>query len=1296
MSRRRVFLAAGVSLLIAFTSFSLYGLDSQSSDLAVTDVRFYVGTAQADPSDEPSIPKGARVRIIATIANLGAATSADVYVRFSWRRVDKETICGFGEQNLGHFETHEVRDDVEERFDTADLTPGKYLLIVEVDPDDLIKEPGKEMNNKLVRNFWIEAPKAELHPIRIMFDPSSPIEQGHTVEVEVEIENTGSSKAGQFLVSFEICEGELSSCLIAERNQWRTFGSVIVRGLERDDSIRLVQVLDTLGLQGQASYEGPHPIRVVVDVNQAVIEEDDNNNVIVASLTTKGSSRSLPELHPVDLVLAPPSPIAWGSDLNVAATIVNDGGEATSEGTVARFSWRSVRTAGEEQGEWQRIEPDTAIKKGLQIEKGENTLDISTTWFFDPSKSLPGSYELKLEVDPEKKIDELNENNNVLIIGFSVEGSELHPQSLDIGATPIRQGDSVIVTVEIINTGQRVANDFVVGFFVGDDRVDTFHYQGSGLGQGDVVEVQGTFSTSDLPYDPPCESDNAGCVHIKHMLRVVVDPDNRIPELDEDNNEIAMPLRIEPPERRLPELHPTEIVLYPPSPVPVGESVEVWATVRNTGNIDADRFRVKVALGYDECESNPTVKCADCQDGNQEGKTNVRYSCCQCADVKGLSRGAKIVIKQWFSTAELQEDETYWVWVAVDPGVSAGDSSGEVEEMDENNNDLIVYFTVGTPSDGGQPDKPNLTVRGLTVNPPLPAENTAVRLTAEITNTGGQAAGSFDTRFRIRGPAISYPSDITRTCVGLQPGESTSESVTVQLRRGTYNIEVVVDPDDRIEESSETDNQVTTSLSIGPGPQRADLVPLRIHFEPASPKEGENVQVYATVENQGRGVAGEVKGSFFILVDEYVPFAHAVDGALGSGNQTDLLGILDTKAMGLPAGTYKIQVLVDPDNKIIEEHETNNAFVEELEIVERGPAVSAVEGISGVIRYLASDEKTSTSYLASENGKLFRIPAGGVQASLAFDAANPITAFCLDDGSSRAAYLGTSIGELVVYSLDRGEETLHVALNDNSSVSAIAFDRFGNIYTGTSAKVVSVTGATGKVRWEYSLAKSEEVTALAVHNTRNRVYVATSFPSSGRLYAFALDQQNVDDPVDPEWKLDLSGSPSAMALDDALDGRIWVGTSKGEILAVTFGGRLDSARTYAAGGAITGIVLDLKQRDPLYATTDEGRLYGLTLSGEFRWVFPSEGSVGPIPNAAAVDDPTGDVIFGTNDGFLFAVDSMGNRLWIIGDLDDTGSEIVSSPAVTRVIERDGAMVFVFRVIYFGTLDGKVYLAKEAF
>ncbi|MCK4392750.1 PQQ-binding-like beta-propeller repeat protein, partial [Candidatus Bipolaricaulota bacterium] len=485
-------------------------------------------------------------------------------------------------------------------------------------------------------------------------------------------------------------------------------------------------------------------------------------------------------------------------------------------------------------------------------------------------------------------------------------------------------------------------------------------------------------------------------------------------------------------------------------------------------------------------------------------------------------------------------------------------------------------------------------------------------------------------------------------------------------------------------------------LSVGVGPQRADLVPITVHFDPSSPKVGDNVRVVATVENQGSGVAGEVKASFSVLLDEYVTFAHATDGALGSGGQTDLLGILDTKAMRLEEGTYKVRILVDPDNKIVEENEANNTFVDELQISGRGPTVTLVEGTSGVIHHLAIGEQAAMVYLASRNGKLFRVQAGNMQASLAFDAGNPITAFALDEGSSRAAYLGTSTGKLLVYGLDRGEEICHVSVDENNSISAVAFDRFGNIYAGTSTNVVSVAGDCSSLRWEYGLGEGEVVTALAVHNARNRVYVATSMPSSGRLYAFALTQTGVENPVDPDWELTFSSPLSALALDGALDGRIWVGTENGEVQAVTFTGRLDSARTYMTGGAVTGIVLDLEHRDPLYATTDEGKLYGLNLAGELRWVFPLEGTAAPIPSAAAVDGSTGDVIFGTNDGSLYTVDSQGNPVWVVEGFGDSESGVISSPVVGRVVERDGAKVAFYRVIYFGTSDGKVYLAKEAF
>ncbi|MCK4393515.1 hypothetical protein KAX17_11480, partial [Candidatus Bipolaricaulota bacterium] len=880
MRKRRLWVGLILAMIMLATAFSALSQTAvHLADLTLQEKPDEYCAMELLPSSTAA--RGESVLVSVVLANNGDADANQFDVLFSWRRIDQQQACGFKVESVTSLEAGKSVP-LTAKIDTNTLVPGTYDVVVKADSSGTVPE-SDETNNRCSTSLQIRVPRAELHTISLEITPPSPVELGETFRVLSELRNTGDAAAGQFAVRFWFSpvlysysakdnasgntqEQSPQQCQtwaarrISEigENEWILYASVVIPGLERDEGLSLEQVFDTAGklkglLKMHLNEHGPsdiggscYPITIAIKVTIEDLagwpEEDPYNNQTIALLTIGPSEYAKPDLHPVRLTFNRDLPLEWKNEVKVTALVANTGGKATEEDIEVAFYLRDMRGQSDRWGD--PIGRDH-LRGGLAIEEGSNTGFAEYVIKYPKHYQQPGSYELRVLVDSDSSspVDESNETNNEMVVGFSIEGAELHPRSLEVRGTRVVQGDTIAVTSEIENTGRYTAENFTVAFFIDDVRFDTYYYQGSGdgrgMGENAVVKARGVLDTTDL-----FSFDSTLIQTASYTLRVVVDPDDRIPETDEANNVISTPLVVHPPEPRYAELHPIEVTLDPPSPVPVGQGVLVRATVRNSGNIDADRFQVKVALGYGECKKNAVVQCSECQKAELEGETDMGYRCCQCVDVEDLPRGAKTVIERWFSTAGLEEGRTYWVSVSVDPPNSEDGSFGEIDEMDENNNELIVYFTVGTPTDGGPSDKPNLTVRSLTVNPPSPVdENTPIRVTAEVANTGGEAAGSFDIRFRIHGAYLPSPNDITRTCAGLKPRASKTETISIQLRRGTYELEVAVDPKNRIVESVETDNQITRTLSVGVGPQRADLIPITVHFDPSSPKVGDNVRV---------------------------------------------------------------------------------------------------------------------------------------------------------------------------------------------------------------------------------------------------------------------------------------------------------------------------------------------------------------------------------------------------------------------------------------------------------------------
>jgi|GEM_PF-6405218 len=92
--------------------------------------------------------------------------------------------------------------------------------------------------------------------------------------------------------------------------------------------------------------------------------------------------------------------------------------------------------------------------------------------------------------------------------------------------------------------------------------------------------------------------------------------------------------------------------------------------------------------------------------------------------------------------------------------------------------------------------------------------------------------------------------------------------------------------------------------------------------------------------------------------------------------------------------------------------------------------------------------------------------------------------------------------------------------------------------------------------------------------------------------------------------------------------------------------------------------------------SDDGYLYALTASGTPDWQFKTDGRVFSSPAV----DASGNIYFGSHDGFVYALSSSGEELWSV----DTGDWVRSSPAIGA----DGT-------VYIGSNDGNLHALDPA-
>jgi len=1211
-----------------------------------------------------------------------------------------------------------------------------------IDPENRIAEVD-ESNNRCSGKVEVLSLRPEVHPISLYTNPSSPIEWGETARVLTELENTGDREAGEFHVAFGIApiswidpatrqkrlisiqtvggadseagsvrklvfgeaDLDIQGRLIEEEN-WIPFGSVVVAGLERDAHLTVHGVLDSaeqldtlLGmflnpaflnlasktakdLTGDQREElarineqlvrvrtgiSTYAIRAEVGAPYGLVEQDPTNNTIVGYVTIKPSTLHLAELRPVGVTFTHDMPFEWGHTIGARVSVVNLGSTAADpsplDGPIQ--VWFYLRETGQGAGDWgYPLQPISTIAD-IQIE-GRNAEDAIINLDFP----RPGSYELRVWVDPTNIVPETNEDNNEITIGLSVQGSELHPHSIELGGAPIHQGDTVAVTAQIENTGIKPVDTFTTGFFLDEVRLDTFYYSGEGLGKNGTVKVQGVLDTTDLHYGD-------------YVLRIVVDPDDHIPEKDEANNVISMPLVINPPEARYAELYPVEVSLDLPSPLPVGQEIHVKATVRNSGNIDAERFRVRFSfekLAGGTCAENVGRDCATCWPRDRCPELDSVSSCCQCVTVDGLARGAREAVEGCFSTAGLQSGEQYRLKIIVDPpGADEDTPQGEVPEMDEANNELFAYFTVGEPSGAGPADAPNLLCQEFTVKPTALTAGTSVEVCGTVVNTGREEAGSFSVGlYRNTGSGLPLAF---QTFGSLGVGELLTLKCeileTTQWAAGTHQIRCVVDVGNKIEEQNEADNEYSQPVTIIGGPAEPNIEPTSVRFAPsAKVSAGEPLNAIVTVENR----ASSCNASFDVIFTQSgagykTMFVRTID-ALRATERRELWQPVDTAV----PGEYTLTIDLDPDNRIAETDETDNQIEVQFEVTPGSmPTVEAFL-TGGAVRFLRIDEKTGTVFATSDDGHIYLLKKGQAfsdWSSIPIEEGSDITAFVINPGAARTAYVGTSTGVAYAIGLDSGDHvTAPVSLA--GTIFDLALDSTGRIFAGTDEGLIRLDW---RLRTVSRSIERGNVKAVVVDHSRATAYALT--PASLQTFDFACARQGCE-------AASLEGTPSTLALGaDA----VFVGTDSGMVYAFEFCDASQQMRqrySLATEGTITSIAVD--ENGGSYVASSAGKLYALGSNGQLTWTFPSpEGeNVDGIYSVPAIDSRTGQVFFGDSEEKAYVLTHDG-RVALTFDLERSEiSPVGSSPVIDSVIVRDGAGTRLMRAFYYGVEDGRIY------
>ena len=227
---------------------------------------------------------------------------------------------------------------------------------------------------------------------------------------------------------------------------------------------------------------------------------------------------------------------------------------------------------------------------------------------------------------------------------------------------------------------------------------------------------------------------------------------------------------------------------------------------------------------------------------------------------------------------------------------------------------FVIKVTI--TSDQSDPNtNDNTAERSLTVGSVVPTVNVTASLSSDTINSKDP--------FKVNGTARlgSEPvngGDVTiqivqngYTCTTKTKTDGSFESVMAgPTDQGVYTIKVTV-----------ATGAVSGSTQLNLTVLEADLTITKFTPKPASPKEGETVQITIGVQNLGNGTARNV--TFVLKMDSVV----VLDKKLGdmTNGQTQNV-VYNWKAK---KGSHTFDAVVDPSNNITEIKEDNNAFAQQ-------------------------------------------------------------------------------------------------------------------------------------------------------------------------------------------------------------------------------------------------------------------------------------------------------------------------------------------------------------------------------
>jgi hypothetical protein len=195
-----------------------------------------------------------------------------------------------------------------------------------------------------------------------------------------------------------------------------------------------------------------------------------------------------------------------------------------------------------------------------------------------------------------------------------------------------------------------------------------------------------------------------------------------------------------------------------------------------------------------------------------------------------------------------------------------------------------------------------------------------VNLKAVIRNPGTDKAANVKVQFFFNGANV-YNKTITTFSKKANKTLTFAYKLPINMS-GSVPFRVVVDPENKIIESNENNNEATINAGVNQAEINLTLETLKSSV--AKPKAGQNISIQAKIRNNGNVKISNIKVAFFTDINKSTPTVVKTIASLNPKALSSQSYTWKVPASLYPSVDYPIKVAVDPDNAITESNKLDN------------------------------------------------------------------------------------------------------------------------------------------------------------------------------------------------------------------------------------------------------------------------------------------------------------------------------------------------------------------------------------